>query len=100
MQEIQFHEFFMNVFPSLKLSTLIQFSEMTEANLQPSWPSYQSYNQVYCLHSYARYVHNFRIATLGETFLRRQVQQGMYTTKKMLYIYKACESTPSLFHVL
>ena len=49
---------------------------MTEANLdlQPSLPSYQSHEQVYCLHSSARFVHNFRrkqlctnLATLGAT---------------------------------
>ena len=51
---------------------------MTEANLdlQPSWPSCQSHKQVYCLHSWARSVHNFRkkskqlythLATLGAT---------------------------------
>ena len=49
---------------------------MTEANLdlQPSWPSYQSHEQVYCLHSSARSVHNFGkkqlytyLATLGAT---------------------------------
>ena len=35
---------------------------MTEANLdlQPSWLSYQSHKQVYCLHSSAKSVHNFR----------------------------------------
>ena len=49
---------------------------MTEANLdlQPSWPSYQSHEQVYCLHSSAKSVRNFRekqlytyLATLGAT---------------------------------
>ena len=44
---------------------------MTEANLDLQ-PSYQSHEQVYCLHSSARSVHNFRnkqlyiyLATLG-----------------------------------
>ena len=49
---------------------------MMEANLdiQHLWPSYQSHEQVYCLHSSARSVHNFRkkklytyLATLGGT---------------------------------
>ena len=46
---------------------------MTEANLdlQPSWPSYQSHEQVYYLHSSAKSVHNKQLytylATLGAT---------------------------------
>ena len=35
----------------------IQREKMTEANLQPSWLSYQSHKQVYCLHSLAKSVH-------------------------------------------
>ena len=49
---------------------------MTEAilDLQPSWPSYQSHEQMYCLHILARSVHHFRkkqlytyLATFGAT---------------------------------
>ena len=64
---------------------------MTEANLQTLWPSYQSQEQVYCLHSSARSVHNSRkkkqlytytyIATLGATFVGPRAPQGMYTIR-------------------
>ena len=46
---------------------------MTEINLQPSWPSYQSHKQMYCCHSSARSIHNFRkntyLAVLDATFI-------------------------------
>ena len=113
---------------------------MTEANLdlQPSWPSYQSHEQVYCLHSSARSVHNFRkklytyLATLGATLFvaefdkvtqfeesqlytylgsaghlvlpssvtRATKSVHNYSRKTLLYTCKACESTPSCFHIL
>ena len=40
---------------------------MTEAylDLQPSWPSYQSHKQVYCLHSLARFVPQFQVNIFG-----------------------------------
>ena len=60
---------------------------MTEANLdlQPSLPSYQSHEQVYCLLSSARSVHNFtknQIHTRSYAWyslICHQVSQGMYT---------------------
>ena len=57
---------------------------MTEANLnlQSSWPSYQSHEQVYCLHSLAKSVHNFRKNELTYSYawcnlIRRRVRQGI-----------------------
>ena len=70
---------------------------MTEANLQPSWPFYESHKQVYCLHSLAKSVHDSRkkqlytyLAMLGATFISRGVQQGMYR-KSQLYTYLGSE---------
>ena len=48
---------------------------MTEANLQPSWPSYQSHKQVYYLHSFQEKPLYTYLAMLGATFIG---QQGMY----------------------
>ena len=114
---------------------------MTEAtlDLQPSWPFYQSHEQVYCLHSSARSA-QFQekqlytyLATLGATSsvaefdkvcTQFEEKSQLYTylgstghlyclhrlqsakkfvhnsRKTQVYTYKACESTPSRFHVL
>ena len=56
---------------------------MTEANLdlQPSLPSYQSHEQVYCLHSSARFVHNLR---------RKQLRTNLGATSSIAEFVKVC----------
>ena len=70
---------------------------MTEANLdlQPSWPSYQSHEQLCCLHSSARSVHNFRkkqsytyLGTLGATSSVAELTGYVHNSRKsQLYTY-------------
>ena len=63
---------------------------MTEANLdhQPSWPSYQSHEQVYCLYCSARSVHNFRKKQLY-TPLPSSTRYVPNSRKRQLYLGSA-----------
>ena len=70
---------------------------MTEANLdlQPSWPSYQSHEQVFCLHRLAMSVHNFSrkqlhtyLATIGPTSSVAKFKKVcMQLRKSQVYTY-------------
>ena len=62
-------------------------TEASTSNLR-GLPIYHSHEQVYCLHSLARSVHNFMKETVIHlpsyaycNLIRRRVQQGMYTIR-------------------
>ena len=49
--------------------------------IQPSWPSNQSHEHVYCLHSSARSVHNFRKRVIHLSMLDATSSAAEFATK-------------------
>jgi len=66
---------------------------MTEANLRPSWPSYQSHMHsmlLYCLHKSGEVCTYFHILLCLVQFTSVTVQRGIYT----IWWKASCTLTP------